>query len=142
MTMKRVVRSAPRVDTEREALRRRVKQFYFRFNEENWENCHALIDPKLTQQGKVELALYIERMRAFKSVYGNVKPWCTRLSLHLDAASNQPGKRPFAYVYVIWQDDKHAFHMFRERWIKDHGRWFTRVVGLVPNGQETGSSHA
>jgi hypothetical protein len=74
-------------------------------------------------------------MQAFKNVYGSVNLWLTRVSLHLDGAPKQSDKRPFAYVYVIWQDDVHNFHMFRERWIKDHGRWFTRVVGLVPNRQ-------
>jgi len=66
-------------------------------------------------------------------VYGSVHPWETRLSLHLDAGPTQQDKRPFAYVYVVWQDDCHGFHMFRERWIKEKGEWFTRVVGLVPN---------
>jgi hypothetical protein len=79
-------------------------------------------------------------MQAFKNTYGSVNLWFTRLSLHLDASSNQRDKRPFAYVYLVWQDDAHGFHMFRERWIKDSGRWFTRVVGLVPNRQETATT--
>ena len=137
--MKRVVHPAPHAASERAALRRRIKQFYLRFNEEDWEECYTLIDPPLTQRGKVELAGYSERMQAFKKVYGSVKLWLIRLSLHLDASSNQRDKRPFAYVYVIWQDDAHGFHLFRERWIKDNGRWFTRVVGLVPNRQEASS---
>jgi hypothetical protein len=133
--MKRSVRSIQRENRERAALRRRVKQFYHRFNEENWEDCYARIDPRLTRQGKVELAAYSEQMRGFKNVYGSVKLWLTRLSLHLEGARNQRDRRPFAYVYVVWQDDAHEFHMFRERWIEDNGRWFTRVVGLVPNRQ-------
>src|SRR5438094_401994 len=109
--MKRSVQSPRNVDTEREALRRHVKQFYLRFNEESWEDCYSLIDPKLTEQGRVERTAYAERMRAFKNVYGSVKPWLTRLSLHLDASANQRDKRAFAYVYVIWQDNAHEFHM-------------------------------
>jgi hypothetical protein len=35
-----------------------------------------------------------------------------------------------------------ALNMFRERWIQDNGQWFTRVVGLVPNRQETDSRRA
>jgi hypothetical protein len=122
--------------TEREKLRRREKQFYLRFNAENWEYRYSLIDPQLTKDGKVGLATYSERMRAFKKSYGSVKLWMTRLSLHLDAGRKQRDKRPFAYVYLIWQDDAHRFHMFRERWIQDKRRWFTRVVGLVPNTQQ------
>src|SRR5262245_1641171 len=140
--MKRTVHNPRRDDSERENLRRRVKQFYQRFNSENWEGCFSMIDPRLIQGKKVELGTYVERMRAFKSVYGSVNFWRTVLSLHLNGAPNQGDVRPFGYVYVIWQDDARGFHMFRERWIKDRGRWFTRVVGLVPNKQETGSGRA
>jgi hypothetical protein len=135
--MKQSLNTPQHDDSEREALRRRVKQFYLRFNEEGWENCYSMIDPMLIQPGKVELATYAERMQAFKNRYGSVNLWFTRLSLHLAASSNQRDKRPFGYVYVVWQDDAHGFHMFRERWIKHNGRWFTRVVGLVPDKQET-----
>ena len=68
--MKRSVRSIQREGSEREALRRRVKQFYLRFNEENWQDCYSLIDPRLTQQGKVELAAYSERMRTSRTCMG------------------------------------------------------------------------
>jgi hypothetical protein len=133
---KRSVQTTDRADSERDALRRRVRQFYVSFNDEDWESCYSLIDPKLAEEGKVKLDAYAELMRAFKNAYGSVKLWHTRLSLHLDAVAKQSDKRPFAYVYLIWQDNSHGFHMFRERWIKDNGRWFTRVVGLVPNRQE------
>ena len=138
--MKRSVPTAKSVDAGREALRRRVKQFYLSFNREDWDECYSLIDPQLTQAGKVRLDTYSERMRSFKEAYGRVRPWMTRLSLHPDAAPTQRDKRPFAYVYLIWQDDANGFHMFRERWIKDGGTWFTRVVGLVPNGPKAGST--
>ena len=91
-----------------------------------------MIDPQLTQQGKVKRATYSELLRTFKDVYGTVKQWLTCLSLHLDPAPKQGDKRPFAYVYVIWKDDTHAFHLFRERWIKEDDQWFTRVAGLFP----------
>jgi hypothetical protein len=81
-------------------------------------------------------------MQAFKQAYGSIKPWKTQLSLHLNGAPKQRDDRPFAYVYMIWQDEAYAFHMFRERWIQDHGKWYTRVVGLVPNQQETDSRRA
>ena len=139
LIMKRSVPSTERTVSERKALGRRVKLFYRRFNVEAWEACYRLIDPKLTQNGKVELAVYSERMRAFKTVYGSVKPWLTRLSLHLDASPHQRDTRPFAYVYLIWQDEAHEFHMFRDRWVKENAHWYTRVVGLVANRQTTHS---
>ena len=106
------------------------------FNRGLWEECFSLVDPKLKEQSKVQLPVYAERLQAFKEFYGIIKPWHVRISLHLDASSNKQDERPFAYVYVVWQDDVHGFHMFRERWVKHSGRWFTRVAGLVPNRGE------
>jgi hypothetical protein len=142
MTTTRSVQMSPRERAERQALRRRVQQFYRRFNKGAWEGCYALIDPQLTQEGKVQLGTYADLMQAFKEVYGAIKPRWTDLSLHLDPSPKQRDKRPFAYVYILWQDEAHVFHMFRERWIQNHGQWFTRVVGLVPNRQETDSRQA
>jgi hypothetical protein len=76
-------------------------------------------------------------MQAFKDAYGSIRLCWTRLSLHLEGAPKQRDARPFAYAYVLWQDEAHAFHMFRERWVKHEGKWFTRVVGLVPNKSES-----
>jgi hypothetical protein len=106
------------------------------FKGELWEKCFSLIDPKLREQAKVELSGYADSLKAFKESYGSIRPWHVRISPHLDASSNKHDRRPFAYVYVIWQDQAHGFHLFRERWVKQDGRWFTRVVGLVPNRQE------
>ena len=122
---------------EREPLRRRVKRMYEWFNQERWEKCFALIDPKLRDQARVELRTYADALRRFKAAYGAVRPWHVRISLHLDASSSKQDARPFAYVYIIWQDDAHGFHMFKERWVKQAGRWFTRVAGLVPNRPES-----
>ena len=107
------------------------------FNRDLWEKCFSLIDPKVREPARVELSAYAAGLRAFKEAYGVVHLWHVRISPHLDAASNKHDQRPFAYVYVIWQDDQHGFHMFKERWVKHADRWFTRVVGLVPNRQET-----
>jgi hypothetical protein len=100
-------------------------------NRELWERCFALIDPKLVEKGAVRLASYTASLSAFKRHYGSIKPWHVRLSLHLPPHANKHDRRPFAYVYVVWQDERHGFHMFRERWVKDHDQWYTRVVGLV-----------
>lgn len=133
--MKQAIHTSNDSTTERESLRNRVRQFYRRFNNADWDGCFALIDPKLRREDKVHLDTYSEQMQTFKGAYGQVKPWSTRINLHLEGAPKQRDKRPFAYVYVVWQDERHGFHMFRERWIRDGGKWYTRVVGLVPNQQ-------
>jgi hypothetical protein len=105
------------------------------FNRELWAKCFSLVDPRLRDQSRAEFSIYADRLRSFKEVYGAVRPWHIRSSVHLNASSNKHDDRPFAYVYVVWQDEAKEFHMFRERWVKDKDRWFTRVVGLIPNRQ-------
>jgi hypothetical protein len=122
--------------SERQALRGRVKRLHEWLNRGDWEKCFSLVDPELRKGSRIELPAYTGSLRAFKEVYGAINPWYIRISLHLDASSSKRDPRPFAYVYVVWQDEAHGFHMFRERWVKQSGRWFTRVVGLVPNRQE------
>jgi hypothetical protein len=89
-------------------------RWYGRFNSERWTDCFALVDPRLADSNKVNAVAYIDWLRRFKERYGTIHPWHVRISLHLD---DRPAtdSRPFAYVYVVWQDDSHDFHMFRER---------------------------
>lgn len=114
---------------------------YDLFNLGDWEGCFALIDPKLRETSKVEPRVYEEGMQAFREAYGAINPWYIRISLHLDAMTSKRDPRPFAYVYVVWQDSARGFHMFRERWVKEADHWFTRVVGLVPNRRAMASSN-
>lgn len=122
----------PQSNSDRAALRRRVLHMIRAFNAGRWEQCHEVIDPKLRAKGTPAVAAYSDQLRAFRAVYGRVTPWHTRISLHLDAATNKHDPRPFAYVYIAWKDAANEFHLFRERWVKDGGTWYTRVVGLVP----------
>lgn len=126
--------------SDREALRRKVNQMYDWFNQGAWAKCFSLIDPQLRERGKVDPTNYADSLRQFHEVYARVEPWHIRISLHLDATSNKHDDRPFAYVYVVWQDQVHGFHLFRERWVRDSGRWYTRVAGLVPNATESVSA--
>src|SRR5579884_370422 len=123
---------------ERQALRRRVKQMYQWFNRGLWEKCFSLIDPRIREKTTTKFTPYAERLQEFKEAYGTIRPWYVRISLHLDASSSKHDDGPFAYVYTVWQDDAHRFHMFRERWVRQGDRWFTRVVSLVVNRQEIG----
>jgi hypothetical protein len=127
----------PNAASERQALRKRIGQMYAAFNDEDWQKCYSMLDPKLRESGKVAASVYAEQLEAFKHVYGEIKPWHLRVSLHLKERNSQQESRPFAYVYVVWQDSAHGFHMFRERWIKHAGHWYTRVAGLVPNQQHS-----
>jgi hypothetical protein len=112
-------------------LRRRVRALYRAFNRADWARCFAFIDPKLRDAGRVEPATHADAMGTFRQTFGDVRIWHIDISLSEDAQSNKIDGRPFAYVYVFWQDDRSGFHVFRERWIVDGGQWYTRVVGLV-----------
>jgi hypothetical protein len=109
---------------------------YAWFNRGLPDRCFSLVDPNLTSEAKVEPQAYRDGLLAFKDAYGSIRLFHIRSSLHLDAATIKHDPRPFAYVYVTWQDEAHGFHMFRERWVKHAGRWYTRVAGLVPNRKQ------
>jgi hypothetical protein len=117
---------------ERQAIRRQVRRLYGWFNRQDWPKCFEFLDPKLREADRVQLGPYAESLTAFQQVYGSVQVWLLRVSLHLDTRGSKLDQRPFAYVYVIWKDERQAFHLFRERWVKQEGRWYTRVVGLIP----------
>jgi len=135
-------RRSPPASVERQAIRRRVRQMYHWLEKGLWEKCFSLVDPKLREPPEVQFPAYAAGMRDFREVYKRVHPWMIRISLHLDTPSSPRDKRHFAYVYVIWQDNAKRFHMFQERWVKDSGRWFTRVAGLVPGPERVGRSRA
>lgn len=115
----------------RASLRRKIKGLYQSYNREDWRQCYLSLDPRLRDLSKATFPQYAKSLQAFKRHYGAVNIWYVRTSLHLDAQRNKHDGRPFAYVYILWQDDAKAFHLFRERWVHDSGRWYTRVVGLV-----------
>lgn len=120
------------VRTNRAALRRRVSAMIRDLNAGRWDRCFARIDPRLRAADKVEQATYADQFERFRAAHGEVAPWHTRINLHLDATKNKHDPRPFAYVYIVWQDAGKGFHLFRERWVYDGGDWYTRVVGLLP----------
>ena len=119
--------------TERKALRRRVAQFYEDFNQSRWDKCFLSVVPTLRENAKVTSGPYATGLRTFQDLYGSIRPWHLQISLHLDGASKQNDARPFAFVYIVWQDQANEFHMFRERWVRMDDRWYSRVAGLVPN---------
>jgi len=100
--MRRVTRFAPKEASERAALRRRINRLYEWFNQGAWHKCFSLIDPALREAGKVELPVYEEQLEAFKAVYGTIRPWYVRISLHLGASAGKRPQQPFAYVYIVW----------------------------------------
>ena len=121
------------LNAERSSIRRRVKRFYESFNRTDWGSCYSTVAPTLRENSRIDLDDYQSSLEAFKDSYGRIDLWYVRINPHLETTANQRDQRPFAYVYVVWQDEQKQFHMFRERWIKDNGSWYTRVVGLVAN---------
>ena len=131
--MKQRAKSPKKEALAKGALRRRVMRWYDCFNSQRWSDCYRILDPRLTSSGKVNAETYTRSLRTFHSRYGAIRPWHLRISLHLAGSRPASDPRPFAYVYTVWQDARHEFHMFRERWVLDGKRWHTRVAGLVVN---------
>jgi hypothetical protein len=124
----------PSAKRDRAALRRRALGFYEAFNEGDWDECRSRVDPELRADAGLDEAAYERQLREFRDSVGVIRPWYVRISLHLNPTKNQRDRRPFAFVYVVWQDARDRFHMFRERWVRDDETWYTRVVGLVAAG--------
>ena len=112
------------------SVRKRIRSLYRSFDLGEWERCYAFIDPVLRAASRIEPERYAESLGVFSQRYGKVNIWFIGLSLHTGTPARRDA-RPFAYAYVLWQDDRKAFHLFRERWVYHVGRWYTRVVGLV-----------
>ena len=71
-------------------------------------------------------------MRSFFEAYGPIQEIkILKRTIHAGSPA-QADSRDFAYLVISWKDHQNQSHQFRERWIKDRGQWFTRVVGLVP----------
>ena len=123
---------------QKSALKRRIRALYQKYNQEDRERCYQFLDPRLREKTGVEFARYADSLGDFKRQYGQVRIWHLDVNLYLDARANRHDERPFAYGYVFWRDDHQAFHVFRERWVLDLGRWYTRVVGLVTHDGSDG----
>jgi len=122
---------------ERARLRKQILCMLDALNECQWTRCAALIDPKIHESRTFSESAYCLSLQRFMNQYGKIELWHVRLSLHLPPHSNTRDSRPFAYASIVWKDAKHRFHMFRERWIKENDRWYSRVVGLISHQDAT-----
>lgn len=111
-------------------LRQRIRTFYRHFNRANWRGCFKMIDPRLRNGARVDVDKYAAYLEHFKEFYGSVQIRYVEVKL-VAKVNNPKDNRPFAYVVIFWKDKHQSYHLFRERWIKDRERWFTRVVGLI-----------
>jgi hypothetical protein len=119
------------------SLAGRIVNFYRFFNRQDWTRCYEYIDPNIRGKGNVGLEGYSQSMRAFFEAFGPVQQVkILKLSVYRGERVKDD-RRDFAYVVISWKDKTNDFHHFKERWIKDQEKWFTRVVGLVPNRVES-----
>jgi hypothetical protein len=122
--------TVPRGRRDKASLTQRVRYLYKFVNDRDWAKCRAYLDPRL--RDRVAAEQYGREMDAFFAAHGPIRQ-ITVVSANLyPAGSARADDREFAYVVLSWKDRDHALHHFRERWVKDDGQWYTRVVGLVP----------
>src|SRR3712207_3594670 len=105
-----MIRPTPNITAskERTSLRGRVRRFYEHFNRMNWQRCFNSIDPRLRDQGKVDISVYAESLEKFVRHYGKIKIWHIDINLHLNESTRGRDDRDFAYVYIFWQEQHHA----------------------------------
>jgi hypothetical protein len=114
------------------SLAGRVVHFYRSFNNQDWPRCYGYIDPRLTTAARVGPDEYAQSMQAFFEAYGPIQEVnILKLTIY-PGGQARDDTRDFAYAVISWKDKMNEYHHFRERWIKDRGKWFTRVIGLVP----------
>jgi hypothetical protein len=89
------------------------------------------VDPRLSSAGRVEERAYVDSLRRFQEAYGSIDMRFVDINLHMDVSRTAQDSRPFAYAYVVWKDSRQEYHLFRERWVYERGKWYTRVAGLV-----------
>ena len=116
----------------RASLRRAIRRFYDCYRQEKWTLCFNRIDPQLRAAAKVDFDSYRELLQTFLREYGDVSILVIEVS-EIHRSKHDP--RPFAFASIVWRDRSHEFHVFRERWVFDGRRWYTRVVGLVTHQQ-------
>lgn len=121
---------------DRKALRKRIREFYKLFNRGDWSGCLAFLDPRLIAEHRVSSEAYSLRLQEFKNCFGLITPRWIRIFPVPEGAPRQGDPRVFAYAVVVWQDAQHRYHVFQERWVKEDGEWFSRVVGLIPDAME------
>ena len=116
----------------RVSLRRAIRGFYDNYRREKWTLCYDRIDRQLCEAAKVDFDDYRESLQTFLREYGDVSILVIEVS-EIHRSKHDP--RPFAFASIVWRDRSHEFHVFRERWVYDGKRWYTRVVGLVTHQQ-------
>lgn len=118
----------------RASLRRAIRGFYDCYRGSKWTLCYNRIDPQLREAGKVDFDSYQVSLQTFLREYGDVSILMIEVS-EIHRSKHDP--RPFAFASIVWRDRSHEFHVFRERWVFDGRRWYTRVVGLVTHQQSS-----
>lgn len=112
-------------------LTNRIQKFYSAFNKEQWAECFHLVDPEL-RENRVDFKVYADSLATFFERFGPIEiERIADLKPHLREKSPLYRDRPFAFGMVVWRDRENGEHVFRERWVKARGTWYTRMVGLV-----------
>lgn len=103
-------------------LRKRIKEFYRSFNQQNWEKCFSFIDPEIN----LEYQHYADSLERFYEHHGPIRVLSIDLQMHLDEPNKLYGNRSFACGTTKWREGT-----IQERWVKTGGMWFTRMTGMM-----------
>lgn len=110
----------------------RIEGFYQSFNAQEWQSCFAFVDPRLKDESGISRDNYQSSLSSFFSEFGPIDDiHVADMKLYSKVPGSLYGDREFAHGLVEWRDREQKRHEFQERWVKDQGCWYTRMVGLV-----------
>jgi len=116
------------------ALRRRIRQFYLRFNQGDFARCYLMLDPDLrATPDAITSQQYATGLRRFLDWAGQIQiRKIVLIQLHLKEPNRLYNNRDFARLEVVWEDADSNGHTFKERWVRSRGsRWYSRSTGFV-----------
>src|SRR5437870_1748500 len=113
-------------------LKRRIRQFYKLLNQQRFEGCYQMIDPRVRlKPSSVALFQYQNALREFLDQFGAVEVIELTVDLHSDEPSELYEGSDFALGKTTWTDEAGEQHVFSERWVWEDEAWYTRSTGVV-----------
>jgi hypothetical protein len=128
--------------THRSSLKRRIRQFYKALNQQEFDQCFEMIDPRIRRKPvSITRLQYETALRQFLDHFGSVNRIVIAVVVHDKEPTPLYEGRTFAVGKTTWTDRGGEEHEFAERWVFDDRAWFTRSTGfVVPSVPERQSS--
>ncbi|MBX3414621.1 MAG: hypothetical protein KF708_18180 [Pirellulales bacterium] len=114
------------------AVERRIRRFFDLLNDEQFEKCYQMIDPRIRDRAtSVTLLQYIDSAKRFREKSGRLD----LLSVDVESHENEPSPlyedRDFSIGKSVCHVRSGKTIEFQERWVREGRSWYTRATGFV-----------